>query len=125
MNLNYSLEDINLASQFIISNSKTNRFLFFGPIGIGKTTLIKQLCSDLGVIDLVSSPTFSIVNQYKTNNGPMQIVVDLLEIAANCVRMHGKGRQIIARAKAFISYSSNNDCTHTLIITKFKTNLIK
>lgn len=68
MNLNYSLEDINLASQFIISNSKTNRFLFFGPIGIGKTTLIKELCSDLGVIDLVSSPTFSIINQYKTNN---------------------------------------------------------
>lgn len=68
MNLNYSLEDINLASQFIIRNSKTNRFLFFGPVGIGKTTLIKELCSDLGVIDLVSSPTFSIINQYKTNN---------------------------------------------------------
>ena len=68
MNLNYSLEDINLASQFIISNSKTNRFLFFGPVGIGKTTLIKELCSDLGVRDLVSSPTFSIINQYKTNN---------------------------------------------------------
>ena len=68
MNLNYSLKDIKLASEFIISNSKTNRFLFFGPVGIGKTTLIKELCSDLGVRDLVSSPTFSIINQYKTNN---------------------------------------------------------
>ncbi len=68
MNLNYSLKEINLASEFIISNSQTNCFLFFGPVGIGKTTLIKKLCSDLGVKDLVSSPTFSIINQYKTNN---------------------------------------------------------
>ena len=68
MNLNYSLKEINLASEFIISNCKTNCFLFFGPVGIGKTTLIKKLCSDLGVKDLVSSPTFSIINQYKTNN---------------------------------------------------------
>ena len=65
MNLNYSLKEINLASEFIISNSKTNRFLFFGPVGIGKTTLIKELCSDLGVRDLVSSPTFSIMNEYE------------------------------------------------------------
>ena len=68
MNLNYSLKEIKLASEFIISNSKTNCFLFFGPVGIGKTTLIKELCSNLGVRDLVSSPTFSIINQYKTNN---------------------------------------------------------
>ena len=68
MNLNYSLKEIKLASEFIISKSKTNCFLFFGPVGIGKTTLIKELCSDLGVKDLVSSPTFSIINQYKTNN---------------------------------------------------------
>ena len=68
MNLNYSLKEINLASEFIISNSKTNCFLFFGPVGIGKTRLIKELCTDLGVKDLVSSPTFSIINKYKTNN---------------------------------------------------------
>ena len=68
MNLNYSLKDIKLASEFITSNSKTNRFLFFGPVGTGKTTLIKEVCSDLGVRDLVSSPTFSIINQYRTNN---------------------------------------------------------
>ena len=68
MNLNYSLKEINLASEFIISNSRTNRFLFFGPVGIGKTTLIKKLCLDLGVRDLVTSPTFSVINQYKTNN---------------------------------------------------------
>lgn len=42
---------------------------FEGPMGAGKTTLIKALCEELGVKDTVSSPTFSIVNEYKTAKG--------------------------------------------------------
>lgn len=68
MNLTYSLKDIKLAAEFIVNNSKTNRFLFVGLMGAGKTTVIKELCCCLGVTDLVSSPTFSIINQYKLNN---------------------------------------------------------
>jgi tRNA threonylcarbamoyladenosine biosynthesis protein TsaE len=45
-------------------------FLFNGEIGAGKTTLIKQLCSYLGSIDEISSPTYSIVNEYEYN-GPL------------------------------------------------------
>ena len=43
-------------------------FLFDAPMGAGKTTFIKSLCSFLGVTDTMSSPTYSIVNEYNTNN---------------------------------------------------------
>ena len=40
-------------------------FAFFGKMGVGKTTLIKELCAELGVLENVCSPTFAIVNEYK------------------------------------------------------------
>ena len=45
--------------------------LFSGEMGSGKTTLIKKLCAVLGVKDDVSSPTFSLVNEYSGDNGPI------------------------------------------------------
>lgn len=45
--------------------------LFYGDMGAGKTTLIKSICAALGVEDNVSSPTFSIVNEYHTPHGPV------------------------------------------------------
>ncbi|MBQ4376129.1 MAG: tRNA (adenosine(37)-N6)-threonylcarbamoyltransferase complex ATPase subunit type 1 TsaE [Bacteroidales bacterium] len=44
-------------------------FAFFGSMGVGKTTLIKELCHQLGVEDNVCSPTFAIVNQYSDSAG--------------------------------------------------------
>lgn len=41
-------------------------FAFFGKMGVGKTTLIKEICAALGVGDVVCSPTFAIVNEYTT-----------------------------------------------------------
>jgi len=41
-------------------------FAFYGAMGSGKTTIIKQLCKTLGAIDVATSPTFTIVNEYKT-----------------------------------------------------------
>ena len=41
-------------------------FAFFGKMGVGKTTLIKEICAALGVEDVVCSPTFAIVNEYHT-----------------------------------------------------------
>ena len=43
-------------------------WIFKGEMGAGKTTLVKQICEDLEVIDIVNSPTFSIVNEYLTDD---------------------------------------------------------
>jgi len=62
-----SLEDIEKAASWIIKEGKNqNVWLFEGEMGAGKTTLIKEVCHQLNVIDTVSSPTFSIVNEYLT-----------------------------------------------------------
>ncbi len=44
-------------------------FAFFGKMGVGKTTLIKEICAELGVADNVCSPTFAIVNEYTSGDG--------------------------------------------------------
>ena len=63
--INYQLKDINLAIDFILKNITSKTLLFNGVMGSGKTTLIKALVYRLGSKDNVSSPTFSIVNEYK------------------------------------------------------------
>ena len=60
----YSLSNINKASKFIFENCNSKIILFEGDLGSGKTTLIKNLCYELGSIDNVSSPTFPILNIY-------------------------------------------------------------
>jgi len=67
MNKNYSLSDVNRIAKDIIKNSIQKILLFHGEMGVGKTTLIKEICKELGTDDITSSPTFSIVNEYKTN----------------------------------------------------------
>jgi tRNA threonylcarbamoyladenosine biosynthesis protein TsaE len=55
-------------------------FCFHGDLGAGKTTCIKQICSDLGVVTNMSSPSFSIVNEYETNSGEIIYHFDLFRI---------------------------------------------
>ena len=65
--INYNLEDISLAADFILKNATCKTLIFNGVMGSGKTTLIKALVNSLGSTDNVSSPTFSIVNEYNAN----------------------------------------------------------
>jgi len=61
------LEDINkVASEFISFAREKKVIAFFGDMGAGKTTFIKAICEELGVEDVINSPTFSIVNEYRS-----------------------------------------------------------
>ena len=55
-------------------------FAFYGSMGAGKTTIIKALCKNLGTIDIVSSPTFTLVNEYKTSAGESLFHIDFYRI---------------------------------------------
>ena len=68
MNKNYSLEDLSIIAKDIISSVENKTLLFYGQMGVGKTTLIKELCKQLNVLDNISSPTFSLVNEYQTTS---------------------------------------------------------
>ena len=68
MNIVFSLDQIKEAAEQIIAHNPKKIILFNGEMGVGKTTLIKQLCKTLGVQDATSSPTFSLVNEYFTSN---------------------------------------------------------
>lgn len=71
MELTYELHELDLAVDFILNNTKSKTLLFYGEMGAGKTTLIKELVKALGVKDAVSSPTFSLVNHYESDKGPV------------------------------------------------------
>jgi len=58
-----------VASELIGLGGSVSVWLFFGEMGVGKTTLIKKLCEQLGVAGIVQSPTFSIVNEYRSETG--------------------------------------------------------
>ena len=65
-----SMEELPLAAKKILDESNSEKiFVFKGEMGSGKTTLIKELCLQIGVISAMSSPTFSLINEYETNSG--------------------------------------------------------
>jgi tRNA threonylcarbamoyladenosine biosynthesis protein TsaE len=70
MEIIFSIDEINDVARKIIDENPNKVILFHGQMGVGKTTLIKALALTLGVNDPTSSPTFSLVNEYKitTNN---------------------------------------------------------
>lgn len=68
MNIVFSLDQIKEVAQQILDSKPKKIILFNGEMGVGKTTLIKELCKSLGVEDATSSPTFSLVNEYYTSN---------------------------------------------------------
>jgi len=65
-----NLLDLPTVAKQLIEFAGTEKiFVFEGDMGAGKTTFIKKLCEALGISDVVSSPTYSIVNEYESPNG--------------------------------------------------------
>ena len=65
-----SLEDLDeIAKQLLEVIGSKKKIVFFGEMGVGKTSLIKAICKQLNVVDEVVSPTFSVVNEYHNKNG--------------------------------------------------------
>ena len=67
----YNLDNINKASKLVIDNIKTNVVRIDGKIGAGKTKIISNICMQLGVKEVITSPTFSLINTYQSTNGPI------------------------------------------------------
>jgi tRNA threonylcarbamoyladenosine biosynthesis protein TsaE len=66
MTITFSIDQLAAVAQQILEQNPNKVILFNGEMGVGKTTLIKQLCKTLGVEEATSSPTFSLVNEYQT-----------------------------------------------------------
>ena len=69
MRISYNLDEVEDVAKQLTVNSRTKTLLFYGDMGVGKTTLIKAIVKVLGSNDEASSPTFSIVNEYKFKDG--------------------------------------------------------
>ncbi len=69
MNKKYSLEEISDIADLILKKVSDKILLFYGEMGVGKTTLIKEIVKQLEVDDIVTSPTFSLVNEYQSRKG--------------------------------------------------------
>ena len=66
------LSELQEAAATLLSKFPSSRiFLFFGEMGAGKTTFIKAICKELGVTDTVSSPSYSIINEYRFPEGQL------------------------------------------------------
>ena len=72
---------LSVAAKQLLKNSGDKKiFAFYGSMGAGKTTIIKAICESLGAMDIVSSPTFTLVNEYKTSDGKTLFHIDFYRI---------------------------------------------
>lgn len=69
MRITYQQNELAIIARKIIETANSKIFLFYGSMGVGKTTLIKEISHQLGTLDDASSPSFSIVNEYEISEG--------------------------------------------------------
>lgn len=89
MELEFTLDDIGVvAAQLLQYWKEPGTVALYGPMGVGKTTLVHAFCNVLGVKDAVGSPTFSIINEYGGSGGAIYHI--------DCYRLRSEGEAIDA-----------------------------
>ena len=95
------------AEKIIAFGKEINVWIFEGDMGAGKTTLVKAICSKFGVLDNVSSPTFSIVNEYIDNDEQRYYHFDFYRIEAESEALDiGCEEYFFSGDRCFIEWSS-------------------
>jgi tRNA threonylcarbamoyladenosine biosynthesis protein TsaE len=84
MDLIFNLDEIEIAAKKVLTATSNNKvFAFHGEMGAGKTTFIHAFCKAMGVMDTVTSPTFSIINEYNIAGGGIVYHMDLYRLKSN------------------------------------------
>ena len=80
MELIYTKNDLNKASDFVVKNCQSKNYFIKGIVGAGKTTLVKEICVRMRIKDNVNSPTYSLINEYLTEKGSSIFHMDLFRL---------------------------------------------
>jgi len=80
MDITFSIDQIDAAALRVLAANPKKVILFNGEMGSGKTTFIKALCRAMGIYDVTSSPTFSLVNEYMSDQGEIVYHFDVYRL---------------------------------------------
>jgi tRNA threonylcarbamoyladenosine biosynthesis protein TsaE len=81
MEIVFELDEIEKTAKYFLQlNQKSKLFAFSGDLGAGKTTFINALCREMGVTETVTSPTYSIIQEYATEIGEVIYHIDLYRV---------------------------------------------
>ena len=106
MDITYRLHDLPAVVIRFWNEYGTGKvFAFYGTMGVGKTTFIRELCSYLGVKDTVSSPTYALINEYLSENGHSIYHADFYRLGSEeSARDAGAGELITGEHVCFIEW---------------------
>lgn len=84
MTVNFTLPEIHIVAKKLLAERGDRKVItFYGDMGAGKTTFIHALCKVIGIADTISSPTFSIINEYNSLEGQTVYHMDLYRLKDN------------------------------------------